>query len=61
VDSDCLIILKPEVYNLVFDDDEVRSMVFAIKSSMILKSLSKNDSKVYFLELKTNKEGSITV
>lgn len=56
-----MIILKPEVYNLVFDDDEVRSMVFAIKSSMILKSLSKNDSKVYFLELKTNKEGSITV
>lgn len=56
-----MIILKPEVYNLVFDDDEVRSMVFAIKSSMILKALSKNDSKVYFLELKTNKEGSITV
>lgn len=46
-----MIVLKPEVYNLVFYEEEVRSMVFAIKSSMILKAISKNDSKVSFLGL----------
>lgn len=55
----CLITLKPDVFNIVFDDN-VPFKIFNISSSRLLKAFTKNDNKVTLIELKTTNRG-ITV
>jgi hypothetical protein len=59
LEDGCLITLRADVYNLVFDE-ATPFKVFLINSSKLLKAFTKNDSRVTLIELRTTNRG-ITV
>ncbi len=52
----CLITFKPDVFNLVLDDNDPFK-IYNINSSKLLKAFTKNDNKIMLIELKTTNRG----